>query len=486
MAIDQREVHRLGLLLEQVFENVETQMVTTVIGTKGIFRSAKFRKVEEYLFVLTFGGLEVSPWMRTMLDPIKGDKGATTGIEWLGLRRGNPKNMRSTRKNQFYPIFVEIGTQRIHSIGQAIPLHIDRTSVQAPVGTEAIWPLRPDGTEMLWGLTPQSLQRNWQDGFVRVSPKGTVQYLPTGTIQQIRDGAITLLGRGRDGSVRGTKLVEDEYPKPKRVWHVPSHNAELGGTRILSKLIPGRQFPYAKSVYAVEDALRFFIGDNPSALVLDFFAGSGTTAHAVMRLNRQDGGSRRSILVTNNEVSAEEVESLRGQGLRPGDQNWERLGICEYITKPRIRAAVTGVTWDGNAVQGKYGYTDEFPMSDGFKENVEFFTLGYEEPWQVAHNRAFEVIAPLLWMRAGSMGRRINIPCDDYDVADTYAVLFDLDASQGFLAAVKATDTVRIAFIVTDDEQGFQTVCSELPARLETVRLYESYLTNFTINTRQV
>ena len=167
-------------------------------------------------------------------------------------------------------------------------------------------------------------------------------------------------------------------------------------------------------------------------------------------------------------------------------QNWERLGICEYITKPRIRAAVTGVTWDGNAVQGKYGYTDEFPMSDGFKENVEFFTLGYEEPWQVAHNRAFEVIAPLLWMRAGSMGRRINIPCDDYDVADTYAVLFDLDASQGFLAAVKATDTVRIAFIVTDDEQGFQTVCSELPARLETVRLYESYLTNFTINTRQV
>lgn len=138
VAIDQREVHRLGLLLEQVFENVETQMVTTVIGTKGIFRSAKFRKVEEYLFVLTFGGLEVSPWMRTMLDPIKGDKGATTGIEWLGLRRGNPKNMRSTRKNQFYPIFVEIGTQRIHSIGQAIPLHIDRTSVQAPVGTEAI------------------------------------------------------------------------------------------------------------------------------------------------------------------------------------------------------------------------------------------------------------------------------------------------------------------------------------------------------------
>jgi adenine-specific DNA-methyltransferase len=68
-------------------------------------------------------------------------------------------------------------------------------------------------------------------------------------------------------------------------------------------------------------------------------------------------------------------------------------------------------------------------------------------------------------------------------VAETYGVLFDLDAAQGFLAEVVRTESVRMAFIVTDDDRGFQTVCGELPTRVEPVRLYESYLTNFVINT---
>ena len=62
-------------------------------------------------------------------------------------------------------------------------------------------------------------------------------------------------------------------------------------------------------------------------------------------------------------------------------------------------------------------------------------------------------------------------------------MLFDLDALKGFLTAVAEVETVRMAFIVTDDGHGFQTVSGELPSRVESVRLYESYLTNFTINT---
>lgn len=119
-------------------------------------------------------------------------------------------------------------------------------------------------------------------------------------------------------------------------------------------MTPGHRFPFPKSLYAVEDALRFFVLDKPNAVVLDFFAGSGTTAHAVMRLNRQDGGRRRSIMVTNNEVSDEEARALRGQGYRPGDPEWEALGICEYITKPRIQAAITGQTPSGTPITGDY------------------------------------------------------------------------------------------------------------------------------------
>ena len=159
-------------------------------------------------------------------------------------------------------------------------------------------------------------------------------------------------------------------------------------------------------------------------------------------------------------------------------------GICDYITKPRLEAAVTGkFTPNGESIEGDYEYTDEFPIADGFQENVEFFTMTYEAPRPLAHNRAFEAIAPLLWLRAGSQGRRIEKTRHNFDVADTYAVLFDLDRSRDFLAAIKEAESVRIAFIVTDDDRGFQMVCGELPARVEAVRLYESYLTNFTINT---
>ena len=134
---------------------------------------------------------------------------------------------------------------------------------------------------------------------------------------------------------------------------------------------------------------------------------------------------------------------------------WERSGICEYITKPRLRSAITGIAPDGAPIEGRYEYTDEFLLADGFEENVEFFTMTYEAPRPVAHNREFEAIAPLLWLRAGSQGRRIDKARRDFDVADAYAVLFDLDASQGFLAAVAEVEFVRIAFIVTDDDRGF-------------------------------
>ena len=501
VTIDEKEVHRLGLLLQQVFPGAHIQVVTSVISAKGVVRVGQFSRVEENIFFVTFGDAGIQRWTSNMLPSYKEDANEIAGadeeteeepllpVEWLGLRRREPSSTRGARPNQFYPIFVNIEDGTLHSIGGPINDDVDRHSVLVPAGTVALWPLKPDGTEMLWGLTPDVLRRNWAEGFARVNWKpakraGTVYYLPSGTIEKIRSGAISVTGRAADGSIEGhfnpDTLV---LTPPKRVWHMESHNAETGGTNLLSKLVPGRHFPYPKSLYAVEDALRFVVGERKDGVVVDFFAGSGTTAHAVMRLNKQDDGRRKCILITNNEVSKDEQEALWEQRLRPGDPDWEALGICDYITKPRIVAAVTGKTPDGSPVEGDYKFIDEFPMAEGFEENVEFFTMTYEAPRPVAHNRAFEAIAPLLWLRAGSQGRRIEKVKPDFDVADAYAVLFDLDASQDFLAAFAEAESVRIAFIVTDDDRGFQTVCGELPAQVEGVRLYESYLTNFTLHT---
>jgi adenine-specific DNA-methyltransferase len=222
------------------------------------------------------------------------------------------------------------------------------------------------------------------------------------------------------------------------------------------------------------------VADKSSAVVLDFFSGSGTTAHAVMRLNRQDGGSRQSICVTNNEVAADEQKSLREKGLRPGDLEWEQWGICDYITKPRVAAAISGKTPDGQPISGDYKFTDEFPMAEGFEENAEFFTLTYETPVSVSHHAAFARIAPLLWLRAGSRGQRIDrLPATGWAVVDAYGLLVDVDNAAPFYKAVAKASGLRVAYIVTDDERRFQAITRHLPAHVEPVRLYESYLTNF-------
>ena len=171
---------------------------------------------------------------------------------------------------------------------------------------------------------------------------------------------------------------------------------------------------------------------------------------------------------------------LHRAGLRPGDPEWEKWGICDYITKPRIAAAISGKTPDGEDVEGDYKFTDEFPMAEGFEENAEFFTLTYETPLSVSHNRPFARIAPLLWIRAGSEGRRIDaLPARGWEVVDTYGLLTNLDKAVPFCKAVAVKGGVRIAFIVTDDERRFQSVARRLPGTVEPVRLYESYLLNF-------
>lgn len=119
-------------------------------------------------------------------------------------------------------------------------------------------------------------------------------------------------------------------------------------------------------------------------------------------------------------------------------------------------------------------------MAEGFEENAEFFTLTDESHVAVGANVAFQRIAPLLWMRAGSRGRRIDdLPVARWDVADTYGLLMDLDRATAFCQAVAAQPTLRIACIVTNDDRRFQAVARALPDSVEPVRLYESYLSNF-------
>ena len=271
---------------------------------------------------------------------------------------------------------------------------------------------------------------------------------------------------------------------PRPVWNRPTHHAGWHGSALVSALLPGREFPFPKSLYAVEDSLRITVGGRPHALVLDFFAGSGTTAHALARLNAEDGGERRCILVTNNEVSVGESAELAARGLQSGDPDWEERGIFHHITRPRLTAAITGLTPDGQEVKGNYA--DGQSVADGLPENVEFFELTYEDPDLISLGRKFQAVAPLLWLKAGGRGGRIEHPAPTWVLPDDayYGVLFDTDEWRGFVDKVTTRKDLTHAFIVTDSDATFQQILSELPSYLGCTQLYEDYLRTFQINTK--
>lgn len=230
----------------------------------------------------------------------------------------------------------------------------------------------------------------------------------------------------------------------------------------------GVRFPYPKPASLIAYLVSIFTSDD--SIILDFFSGSGTTFESVASLNQSMGGKRQAILVTNNELSVADARELSARGLRPGTKQWEAQGVFERATRPRVAAVVNGFGADGSRTGA------------GTLENVEFFTLTYEAPLTVGMNQAFARIAPMLWLRAGSRGRRINSLPVGWDVAEAYGVIERLEKLDDFVAALQTQPTASVAFIVTDDDRRFQSALAQLPEGVEPVRLYESYLRNFQID----
>jgi adenine-specific DNA-methyltransferase len=490
VTIDENELSRLSLLLQQTFPEAGMQLVTSVINRAGSPRPNRLTRVEEYLLFAFIGRAAASPWVTNLLaeEDAAADEHMPT-VWFSAIRVGSRKALRSyyTETELFYPVLIDRDTGAFHSVGPPLPMGESPEDYAPPEGTVPVWPMS-QGREQTWRFSREKMVEAFAAGTARLGRRDpatgsrSVTYLRPGTVKAIADGIFRVKGRSPEGALELELAEATSRPKPPAtVWNMTSHYARDHGSKLLARLVPGCEFPFPKSLFAVEDTVRVAVGDKPDATVLDFFAGSGTTAHAVMRLNRQDGGRRRSISVTNNEIAADDERELRRRGFRPGDSEWEAVGICESVTKPRITAAVTGVTGTGQAVVGEYKYTDQFPIAEGLAENVEFFTLTYEAPLRVVSNREFERIAALLWMRAGARGRRITDISEGWDVAEVYGVLADLDRTDDFLNALAENTAVSIAYIVTDEGRLFEAVSQELPERVEPVRLYEAYLRNFEI-----
>ena len=381
-----------------------------------------------------------------------------------GRRRGDQSSYRHQRHKQFYPLYIDRDKRTVVRAGEYIALD-EGPDFGDVDGLAALWPIDAEDNDRVWRFSPETMQARIDDGRVVLGKRS---------------------GDGRSWTVN-VWYPRNQRKKYKTVWWNPKHDAGTHGTGLIHKMLERRNvFPFAKSLYAVRDTLMAVVRDRPDALILDFFAGSGTTLHATALINAQDGGRRQCIVVSNNEVSAKTAAALRKQKLLPGDARYEKHGIFQDVMRQRIEAALTGRTPRGKPHAKKNTYLDGTPWAEGFDENVEFFDLVYLDRDEVSQGSHFADIEPSLWLMAGGVG--ILAKSDDHEpytlASDSnYAVLFHRSRFAEFRKKLDARPEITHLFLITDSPSDYHAMCQRLDDRFVTSMLYRDYLSNFRINT---
>ena len=497
VTIDEKEYLHLGCLLEELFPEAKMQMISSCIMPGGVSRLNEFGRCDEYIYFLKFGSASpcALPLSEEWLNGVKNT--SKTKVHWDGLLRTGTNNMRSDRPNLFYPVLVSEDGKKFLGAGDPLKLGVDRFSYKVPEGAKAIWPIHKDNTEGCWRIGKETLLELYANHVVRLggfTERGmAINYLKKGEHAKVLNGVYKIVGVREDNSY---ELDDSEYQPvfvPATQWVISSHDASRHGSGMLAKFFPDKRFSFPKSLYAEYDALRFFVANKPNALIVDFFAGSGTTLHAVNLLNAEDGGHRRCIMVTNNEVSVEEAKSLTAQGYKPGDAEWERLGIAQYVNWPRTVCSINGTDVNGQPLKGEYLGTDHRQMADGFETNAIFFRLNFLDKNNVALGKQFRELLPLLWMKSGAIG---TCPILDGEAVpdmlvlpnNEFAVLNKEKAFGEFFQQIMENESIRMVYLIVDSDAMYREMAKALTTGLfasrhiKTCQLYRDYLDNFRIN----
>ncbi len=495
VTIDEKEYLHLGCLLEEIFPDARIQMVSSITNPKGVARGG-FRRADEYIFVVMIGNsvperLSLSDeWSPSVNIALTGKKSKTTTPDWTSMMRRGSHSSRQERPGLYYAIYVNPETKTIERIGKPLPPEVDK-DIEIE-GLVQVLPFRTSGAQGCWQVGPNELENRIKQGRVRVGSQTSygfvINYLPDGAYKEVLSGKFVIEGKNADGSLIAVRkdLEDSDSMIAPTQWKIASHNASEYGTTLLNNLI-GKRFAFPKSLYAVHDTIRFFVANKPNALIVDFFAGSGTTLHAVNLLNAEDGGSRRCILVTNNEVSDAEAKEMTARGIKPGDDEWERLGIARYVTWPRTVCSIEGHDVNGNPLKGAY-LGSEIPMADGFKANAAFFKLRFLDKNNITARRQFKELLSTLWLKAGAFGKCPTIKAVVPDMLilpeNRMAILNDENQLTSFVKGIEQFPEIATVFFVTDYEKHFSLLVRSLPNRT-CYQLYRDYLDNFKINTAE-
>jgi len=459
VTIDELEYHHLGCLLEQMFPEARIQMVSSVINPKGVATKREFSRVDEYIYYVLIGEASVIPGSNDMLrPPVMGKK-----VRWASLLRSGNNSARFARPNLYYPVFFNNKDGSFHSVGCSLSLTEDKNNIQIPNDCFVVWPVKNNGEDATWTLQQTTFKDKLQKGYIKFGPwkKGStfrsISYLAQGTEKSVQNGEIEILGKDEDGTI----ITGMSYKPvmPVTIWNQQYHSAGDYGSNLMLNFFKTKRFDFPKSLYAVHDAIRFFVADKPNALILDFFAGSGTTLHAVNLLNKEDGGHRRCVMVTNNEIGEPKENELRPLGIKPSDEEWERWGIARYVNWPRTKCSILGVDVNGNPIEGDYITSiTETKATDRRFTQIAFLP---ENPTKKQKKALCVLINKQKAVKLPTMNEDEPFLVSDDDGYNA-SILFDLTKKDEWMEALEGNDHITDFFIVAERDADYKLVKQEV------------------------
>ncbi len=276
-AIDENELSHLGVFLEEIFFSKEIHLVTIVHNPRGV-QGKNFSYTNEFAFFVLPKGEKV----------IGNRKIKEEDIDWRNLRDNGGESLRTDARNCFYPIIIK--DEKIVGFGDVV-MNEKHPTKQT---------IKEDNKFYVYPVDKQGIERKWR--YARQSVEEICSLLRA---KKTNDGYEIELGKN--------------YGTVRTVWQDSRYDANENGTKLVHALVPKTHFDFPRSLYTVYDCIAPILYERKNAIVLDYFAGSGTTGHAVALLNKEDGGKRQFILCTNNEN-----------------------GIAEEVCYPRIKAVIKG------------------------------------------------------------------------------------------------------------------------------------------------
>ena len=358
VAIDDVEASNLRQLLQNLFNKENELGIAAVCSNPGGRKRPRgFAPAHEY--AMFFGATELSQvsrleWTKKQLENYRNIDEKGRLFQWRPLRKsGGPNARRVARPRLFYPIFVKDNQIRIPKMDWNSTSREWSLIETVCLGEKEVWPIDESGVEMTWNYEVKTLKERL--ALSEISAKTDKNYNISIRFKRFLNEEGTLPTTWW-GKIEYAEAEDSEADYESDDTDKVKYSATTHGTGLLKNMLgDALAFPFPKSIYLVGDCLRVSsLGKNDT--VLDYFAGSGTTAHATINLNRHDDGKRKYILV-------------------------EMGHHFETVLKPRIMKAIYAENWrDAKPIsrESSLSHVIKYQRIESYEDalnNIEFTEL---------------------------------------------------------------------------------------------------------------